>query len=101
LQGRCKASDFLENSMLQKKKPSASACLPPAGGAFSAAGRIAASLGATMLCEALPARIDRGQWLPNATRLPYFPQEAAANLAKYDVLLLLDVRRPVAQFGYK
>jgi hypothetical protein len=33
--------------------------------------------------------------------LPYFPQEAAAELAKYDVLLLLDVRTPVAQFGYK
>jgi hypothetical protein len=34
-------------------------------------------------------------------RLPYFSQEAAAELAKYDVLLLLGVRRPVAQFGYK
>jgi acetolactate synthase-1/2/3 large subunit len=78
-----------------------SACLVSAGGAFSAAGRIAASLGATLLCEALPARIDRGHGLPNGTRLPYFPQEAAAELAKYDVLLLLDVRRPVAQFGYK
>jgi hypothetical protein len=30
-----------------------------AGGAFSAAGRIAASLGATLLFEALPARTDR------------------------------------------
>jgi hypothetical protein len=29
----------------------------PAGGAFSAAGRIAASLGATLLGAALPARI--------------------------------------------
>jgi hypothetical protein len=27
-------------------------------------------------------------------------KEAAAELAKHDVLLLLDVRRPVAQFGY-
>lgn len=28
-------------------------------------------------------------------------QEAAAELAQYEVLLLLDVRRPVAGFGYK
>jgi hypothetical protein len=34
-------------------------------------------------------------------RLPYFPQEAAAELSKYDVVLLLDIKRPVATFGYK
>ena len=28
-------------------------------------------------------------------------QEAAAELAKYEVLLLLDIKRPVANFGYK
>ncbi|WIA19312.1 hypothetical protein OEZ85_003945 [Tetradesmus obliquus] len=71
------------------------------GGALSTAGRIAASLGAALLCEPLPGRIERGQGLPHATRLPYFPQEAAAELAQYEVLLLLDVRRPVAGFGYK
>lgn len=28
------------------------------------------------------------------------PQDAAAALAQYDLLLLLDARRPVANFGY-
>lgn len=70
-------------------------------GALLAAGRIASVLGAALLCEPLPARTDRGAGLPHVTRLPYFPQEAAAELKKYDVVLLLDVRRPVAGFGYK
>lgn len=72
-----------------------------ADGALAAAGRIASSLGAALLCESLPSRIDRGAGRPNATRIPYFPQEAAEELRKYEVLLLVDVRRPVAQFGYK
>jgi acetolactate synthase-1/2/3 large subunit len=49
----------------------------------------------------MPARIDRGAGLPAPQRLPYFPQEAAAELAKYEVLLLVDAPRPVAMFGYK
>jgi acetolactate synthase-1/2/3 large subunit len=77
------------------------ACPHTTGDALSNAGRIAASLGAALLCEPLPGRINRGAGLPHCRRLPYFPQEAAAELAKFDMLLLLDVRRPVAQFGYK
>lgn len=73
----------------------------PPGGLLAAAGRIAASLGAALLCEPLPGRIDRGAGLPHATRIPYFPQEASEELRKYEVLLLVDVRRPVAGFGYK
>lgn len=44
------------------------------GGAIQAAGRIAAALGAAVLCEALPPRVDRGAGLPDVRRLPYFPQ---------------------------
>lgn len=73
----------------------------PADGALPTAGRIASALGAVLMCEPLPARIDRGAGLPHVTRIPYFPQEAAAELEKYEVVLLLDVRRPVAGFGYK
>jgi acetolactate synthase-1/2/3 large subunit len=42
-----------------------------------------------------------GAGYPHLERLPYFPQEAAAELKKYQLLLLLDVRRPVAAFGYR
>lgn len=31
---------------------------------------------------------------------PYHLQEAKAALAKYEMLVLVDVRRPVANFGY-
>lgn len=72
-----------------------------AGDALANAGRVAAALGAALLCESLPGRIARGAGLPHCSRLPYWPQEAAVRLAAYEVLLLLDVRRPVAQFGYK
>ncbi|EFN57872.1 hypothetical protein CHLNCDRAFT_56997 [Chlorella variabilis] len=71
------------------------------GGALLSCGHIAAATGATMLCEALFARLDRGEGLPDVQRLPYFPQDAAAELGKYQVLLLLDARRPVANFGYE
>jgi acetolactate synthase-1/2/3 large subunit len=80
----------------------APARLPPAaGGALASAGRIAAHTGAQLLCESAFARLDRGAGLPCPARLPYFPEDAAAELAKYELLLLLDARLPVATFGYK
>ncbi|KXZ51227.1 hypothetical protein GPECTOR_13g714 [Gonium pectorale] len=70
-------------------------------GALLAAGQIAAATGAVLLCEGAFARADRGAGLPPLRRLPYFPQEAAAELAKYGCLVLVDARPPVANFGYK
>jgi acetolactate synthase-1/2/3 large subunit len=76
--------------------------LPTAAGeALANAGKIAAHTGAALLCENAFARLDRGAGLPCPRRLPYFPQDAAAELAKYELLLLLDARLPVATFGYK
>lgn len=72
-----------------------------AGDALPNAGRLAAALGAALLCDPLPGRISRGAGLPHCTRLPYFPQEAAAELKKFEVVVLLDIKRPVASFGYK
>ena len=34
-------------------------------------------------------------------RLPYFPHQAQAELAKYSLLVCIDARRPVAMFGYE
>lgn len=69
-------------------------------GALDLAGRISAALGASLFCENSFARLDRGAGLPAAQRLPYFPQDAAATLSKFSAVLLIDVRRPVANFGY-
>lgn len=69
--------------------------------ALDNAGRIAAATGAALFCENAFARIDRGAGLPALQRLPYFPQDAASTLSKFKTLLLVDVRRPVANFGYE
>ena len=71
------------------------------GEALQNAGRLAAALGAQLFCENAFARLDRGAGLPALQRLPYFPQDAAAALAKFQTLLLVDARRPVANFGYE
>lgn len=70
-------------------------------GALQSAGRIASALGAALFCENSFARLDRGAGLPAVQRLPYFPQDAAAALAPFQVLVLVDARRPVANFGYE
>jgi acetolactate synthase-1/2/3 large subunit len=70
-------------------------------GALKAAGQIAAAVGAVLLCENSFARLDRGQGLPAVQRLPYFPQDAAAALAAFQVLVICDARQPVANFGYE
>ncbi|KAG2498464.1 hypothetical protein HYH03_003718 [Edaphochlamys debaryana] len=71
------------------------------GGALAAAGVVAAAAGATLLCEGAFARADRGGGLPALRRLPYFPQEAAAELRRYACVVLVDAAPPVANFGYK
>ncbi|GIL62820.1 hypothetical protein Vafri_16971 [Volvox africanus] len=70
-------------------------------GALIAAGKIAAATGAVLLCESAFARVDRGAGLPTLRRMPYFPQEAASELARYSCLVLVDCQPPVANFGYK
>lgn len=64
-------------------------------------GRIAAATGATLYSENAFARLDRGAGLPAIQRLPYFPQDAARTLSEFEQLVLIDVRRPVANFGYE
>lgn len=61
-------------------------------GALQDCGRIAAATGAVLLCENAFARLDRGAGLPAMQRLPYFPHEAAATLAAFNLLVLVDAR---------
>eukprot|EP00873_Tetraselmis_striata_P046406 jgi/Tetstr1/466670/TSEL_011158.t1 len=65
------------------------------------AGKVAAATGAVLMCENAFARVDRGAGLPVLRRLPYFPQEAAAALAPFKMVVTVGTRRPVAMFGYK
>eukprot|EP00887_Chlorella_sp_A99_P006142 scaffold22.g6142.t1 len=60
-------------------------------GALQDCGRVAAATGAALLCENAFARVDRGAGLPNLQRLPYFPQAAAAALAAFQLLVLVDM----------
>jgi len=69
-------------------------------GNFQALGRIASAVGAKLLVESVFSRVDRGVGMPHAVRLPYFPEDALRELSKYDILLCVDARRPVAMFGY-
>jgi acetolactate synthase-1/2/3 large subunit len=65
-----------------------------------AAARVAAAAGCVLMAETFPARVERGGDLPVAARLPYFPEEATAELAKGAGLLLAGAVEPVAFFGY-
>jgi acetolactate synthase-1/2/3 large subunit len=63
-------------------------------------GAVAAATRATLLCEPLPARVDRGRGRPIVERLPYFPDAADAALRAFRCVVLVDCPRPVASFGY-
>ncbi len=65
-----------------------------------AAARVARAAGASLLCETFPAKLERGRGRPNPTRLPYFPEQAAAALGAFDAVVLAGAREPVAFFGY-
>ena len=71
-----------------------------ADGAIQAAGAVAALLGGELLCENAFARVDRGADLPSPRRLPYFPKDAARELARFHTVVCVDAKRPVAMFGY-
>ena len=71
-----------------------------ADGAIQAAGAVAALLGGELLCENNFARVDRGADLPSPRRLPYFPKDAARELARFHTVVCVDAKRPVAMFGY-
>ncbi len=64
------------------------------------AGRIAAASGADLICDTFFARMERGGDLPSPTRLPYFPDQALELTRRYQHVIVVGTRRPVAFFGY-
>ncbi len=66
-----------------------------------AAGRIAQAVGARCIAETFPARWERGAGLPVVDRLPYFPEQAQEALARFDLVVAVGAKPPVAFFGYE
>lgn len=64
------------------------------------AARLGARVGAPVFCETLFAAMDRGGDIPQPTRLAYFPEQAIAQLAGHDLILLVGAAEPVAFFAY-
>ena len=65
-----------------------------------AASRISAATGARLLAETFPARIERGAGVPPVDRLAYLAEQAEAQLAGLDHLILAGARAPVSFFAY-
>ena len=65
-----------------------------------AASRVAAATGTRLLAETHPARMEGGAGLPTVARLPYLAEQADAQLAGTDELILAGARSPVTFFAY-
>src|SRR5271166_4726659 len=65
-----------------------------------AASRISAATGARLLAETFPARMERGAGIPVVDRLAYLAEQAEAQLAGLDHLILAGARAPVSFFAY-
>jgi acetolactate synthase I/II/III large subunit len=65
-----------------------------------AASRIAEATGAQVLVETFPARLERGEGLPNFHRLAYLGESAVEQLAGSRHLVLAGARSPVSFFAY-
>ena len=65
-----------------------------------AASRISVATGARLLAETFPARLERGAGVPGVDRLAYLAEQAEAQLAGVDHLILAGARSPVSFFAY-
>ncbi len=67
---------------------------------LAAAGRLAKTTGARILCETFPARMQRGAGRVAVERLPYFAEQAAEVLCGFEQLILVGAAAPVSFFAY-
>src|SRR5271165_5394570 len=68
--------------------------------ALLAASRAAATVGARLLGETFPGRIERGAGLPAVERLAYLREFAVMQLVGLRHLVLVDARVPISAFAY-
>jgi len=64
------------------------------------AGRIAAATGARLICETLPARLQRGAGRVPVERLPYFAEMAVDHMQGLEKMVFVGSGPPVAFFAY-
>ena len=67
---------------------------------LDAAGRIARSSGARILCETFPSRLQRGVGRVPVERLPYFAEQAMEHLEGFEQLIFVCAKPPVSFFAY-
>jgi acetolactate synthase I/II/III large subunit len=65
-----------------------------------AASRVANAVGAKLLAETFPTRVERGAGLPAVDRLAYLAEFAAAQLDGLHHLVVVDSKAPVSFFAY-
>ncbi|MGO8877853.1 MAG: acetolactate synthase large subunit [Acidimicrobiales bacterium] len=65
-----------------------------------AASRICEHVGAKLLAESFPGRLERGAGLPAVERLAYLGEFAQLQMAGLRHLILVDARSPVSAFAY-
>ncbi len=65
-----------------------------------AASRISVATGTRLLAETFPARLERGAGVPGVDRLAYLAEQAEAQLAGVEHLILAGARSPVSFFAY-
>jgi acetolactate synthase-1/2/3 large subunit len=65
-----------------------------------AAWRVRAATGVRVFADRYAARMARGGDIPEAERIPYFPEPAQALLAGFERLILVEAGPPVSFFGY-
>jgi acetolactate synthase-1/2/3 large subunit len=70
------------------------------GDALVDAGRVAATVGARLLCETFPARLERGAGVPPVERIAYLAEFAVLQLDGLRHLVVVDSKAPVSFFAY-
>lgn len=65
------------------------------------AARIKAATGCDLLSERAPARIEKGQGIPETEAIPYFPRQALELLSGYQAVVLAGTGEPVTFFGWQ
>ncbi|WP_209324534.1 acetolactate synthase large subunit [Brevibacterium renqingii] len=64
------------------------------------AARIAEATGASLLAETFAPRTERGEGRHTVTKIPYPVEPSIALLRKFDAIVLVDAKPPVAFFAY-
>lgn len=69
-------------------------------GALEQAGRISTKIGARLICETFPARLQRGAGRVPVERLPYFGEQAEEYLKDFKTIVFCGCEPPVSFFAY-